>query len=128
MNVKQCRGFGLRIRLEFLKQKSICKECACRQTCTKSEEGRAIHRHIKADDLERFAIAYENGKDIFRLRKGKAEHPFGHIRRNLGVSSFLIKGIGGAKAEFGLLASAFNIRRAITLLGVQSLIKGLSSL
>ena len=65
---------------------------------------------------------------IYKLRQQKAELPFGHIKRNLGVDAFLLRGLDGAKAEASLLASCFNIRRMITLIGALTLIKKLKDL
>jgi len=59
---------------------------------------------------------------IYKLRIQKAELPFGHIKRNLGVNTFLLRGVEGAKAEMSLLASDFNIARMITIFGVKTLI------
>ena len=52
----------------------------------------------------------------------KAELPFGHIKRNLGVGAFLLRGVEGAKAEMSLLASNFNMARMVTIFGVETLI------
>lgn len=49
--------------------------------------------------------------------KTRVEHPFGHIKHNLGVSAFLLIGIDGVKAEFSLLSTAFNLTRMITIVG-----------
>ena len=61
---------------------------------------------------------------VYRKRKEKAELPFGHIKRNLGVQAFLLRGREGAGAEMGLLTSGFNIRRMMTLLGTEEVVKG----
>ncbi len=58
------------------------------------------------------------GQAVYGWRKEKVEHPFGHLKRNLGVQSFLLRGIDGVRAEMSLLATCFNIRRLITLLGM----------
>ncbi|GAG79998.1 unnamed protein product, partial [marine sediment metagenome] len=63
-----------------------------------------------------------------KLRQQKVELPFGHIKRNLKVDAFLLRGLDGAKAEASLLASCFNIRRMITLIGALALIKKLKDL
>ncbi|MFH1613133.1 MAG: hypothetical protein ABIB46_05375 [bacterium] len=47
--------------------------------------------------LEKQYLSDESQK-IFKLRKQKVELPFGHIKRNLGVQSFLLRGLGGVKA------------------------------
>ncbi|MBI5561984.1 MAG: hypothetical protein HY894_03895 [Deltaproteobacteria bacterium] len=47
---------------------------------------------------------------IYALRKQKVELPFGHIKRNLGAGSFLLRGIEGARAEMALPSSCFHIK------------------
>jgi hypothetical protein len=47
---------------------------------------------------------------------------FGHIKRNLKVDSFLLRGLAGVRGEMGLLASCFNIARLITIMGVSGLV------
>ena len=48
------------------------------------------------------------------LRKQKVELPFGHIKRNLKMDSFLLRGLKGVKAEASVLSSCFNIARMIS--------------
>ena len=69
-----------------------------------------------------------NLEAIYKLRQQKAELPFGHMKRNLNVDAFLLRGLDGVKAEASLLASCFNIRRMITLIGALALIKKLKHL
>ena len=57
----------------------------------------------------------------------RAEHPFGHIKRNLGAGHFLMRGLEGVRAEWSLLATAFNLTRMISLLGVGEILGVLSS-
>jgi len=57
----------------------------------------------------------------------KAELPFGHIKRNLNVNAFLLRGLEGVKAEMSLLASCFDVSRMITILGVEGLVKKLAT-
>jgi hypothetical protein len=45
-----------------------------------------------------------------RRRKFRAEPPFGHIKHNLGMRSFLMRGLSGVRAEAALAATAFNLR------------------
>ncbi|MFQ5788099.1 MAG: transposase [Thermodesulfobacteriota bacterium] len=45
------------------------------------------------------------------------EHPFGHFKRNLGMTNFLLRGMEGVQAEFSIAATCFNIVRMITLFG-----------
>ena len=64
---------------------------------------------------------------IYKLRQQKVELPFGHMKRNLKVNSFLMRGRDGTKAEVSLLAICFNMARMITILGVSVLIEKLTS-
>ena len=47
----------------------------------------------------------------------------GHIKHNLGVSGFLLRGLAGVKAEFSILTSCFNITRMMRLPGTEKLIE-----
>ncbi len=72
---------------------------------------------------EKLETLYEqpSSKAIFKRRKERAEHPFGHFKRNLNAGYFLLRGLPGVRAEMALLATCFNIARIITLLGVEGI-------
>ncbi|MBA7557898.1 hypothetical protein ES705_50678 [subsurface metagenome] len=78
---------------------------------------------------EKLEAQYEEpeSQEIYKLRMQKVELPFGHIKRNLKVNAFLLRGLDGVKAEMSLLASCFNISRMITILGVEGLVKKLAT-
>ena len=65
--------------------------------------------------------------EIYKLRKEKVKLPFGPIKPNLGVDSFLLMGLLGVKAEASILGTCFNLARMITLLGVPNLVRRLKS-
>jgi hypothetical protein len=103
----------------------VCRTCRHLGVCTRNRgyEGRSIRRceneQLHADLERRYGQA--DAKEIFARRKELVEHPFGHIKRNLNAGYLLLRGLAGARAEMSLLAGCFNIRRMITLLGVQGL-------
>jgi len=105
--------------------KETCSACQHFGVCTNSRHG----RRIKRLDLEEIKIKLEaqyaspEGQAIYKLRKQNAEHPFGHLRRNLGLQYFLLRGRDGVKAEMSILATCFNLARMITLIGVPALLK-----
>ena len=107
--------------------KETCLACPHFGICTKSRHG----RRIKRLPLEEIKIKLEaqyaspEGQAIYKLRKQNAEHPFGHLRRNLGVQYFLMRGRDGVKAETSILASCYNLARMITLIGVPALLEHL---
>ena len=64
-------------------------------------------------------------KEKLAKRKACAEHPFGTTKRALGASFFLLKGLEKVNAEIALVFVGFNLKRAITLLGVPKLMEAL---
>jgi transposase len=109
--------------------KSLCLECPHFGLCTKAKYGRRIRRLVDEDLKLKLKHQYnqESSQAIYKLRKEKAELPFGHMKRNLGVMAFLLRGLEGVKAEMSLLASCFDITRMINLVGVPLLVAKLMS-
>ena len=105
----------------------ICRACSCFGKCTKAPDGRQINRLVDEETRLRLEAQYlePESQAIYKLRKQKVELPFGHIKRNLGVKDFLLRGIDGVKAEMSVLAACFNMARMITIFGVTGLIKEL---
>lgn len=98
---------------------STCRSCAHYGTCTKARQGRTITRHVLEELREAVAKRYEEPeiRQIYDRRKARAEHPFGFIKKILGFGQFHLRGREGAGAEASILATCFNIRRMLTLLG-----------
>ncbi len=113
----------------MISDKKICLACPHYGICTKAKTGRMVTRLLKEEVRQKLEAQYEEprSQEIYRLRKQKVELPFGHIKRNLKVDSFLLRGLGGVKAEASILATCFNLARMITLLGVPALVKELST-
>ncbi|MDP2911605.1 MAG: transposase, partial [Candidatus Omnitrophota bacterium] len=103
---------------------SICRRCRYFGKCTKSPNGRQISRLVDEEIRLKLEAQYLQPKSqaIYKLRKQKVELPFGHIKRNLGVKEFLLRGIDGVKAEMSVLATCFNMARMANILGVETLI------
>lgn len=113
-----------------ISDKTICLNCQHYGICTKASYGRSIRRLVNEETKAILEKTYktESSQQIYKLRKQRVEHPFGHIKRNLGVASFLLKGIEAVKAEMSIFSSCFNIARMITICcGVQGLISKLST-
>ena len=62
------------------------------------------------------------GKEKVCLRRMLAEHPFGTIKRAFNQGYLLLKGLRKVKGEVGFTMLAYNMRRAINILGVGMLI------
>ena len=106
---------------------SVCRQCNCFGKCTKSRHGRQISRLVDEEIRAKLEAQYlqPESQAIYKLRKQKAELPFGHFKRNLGVKEFLLRGIDGVKAEMSVLSTCFNVVRMISIFGVTGLIKEL---
>lgn len=116
-------------KVYIILKKSICKKCCHIGVCTKSKQGRKVTRLVNEEIRQKLEAQYEQSEsqDVYKLRKQKAEIPFGHIKRNLGMNAFLLRGTDGVKAEMSILASCFNIARMITIIGVPVLVQLLLS-
>lgn len=117
--------------LTYKAKASECLSCNHFGKCTINKKGRTITR-LKNEDLKSYLEEqYEKDENqkIYKLRKSKVELQFGHVKRNLGASYFLLRGLEKVKAEMGILASCFNIIRMINITGgVEEIILKLNSL
>ena len=106
-----------------IKEPSNCIDCKHFGRCTNNKRGRAIIRLRNEETKEQLEALYvsHEGQVVYKKRKEKVELPFGHIKRNLGVGAFLLRGIQGVNAEMALLSTCFNISRMITIVGMSKL-------
>lgn len=90
--------------------------------------GRKISRFINEEVREKLKSQYKQSESqsIYKLRQQQVEFPFGHMKRNLKVSAFFMRGNEEIKAEMPLLATCFNMARIITFLRVPVLIEKLT--
>ncbi len=112
-----------------MKNKQDCISCKHYGQCTKSKDGRTVGRLINEETKELLEQIYDSksGQKIYEKRKMKVELQFGHIKRNLGVSAFLLRGLKGVNAELGIFSACFNMARMITIIGgVPNLIEKLA--
>lgn len=102
-----------------MRNPSACKSCVHFGVCTSANSGRRIYRLVNEENKEILEKTYESeeGQQLYAQRKMRVEHPFGHIKRNLGAGTFLLRGLEGVKAELSLLGACCNIARMITIMG-----------
>jgi transposase len=103
----------------------ICHRCEFFGACTQAKQGRAIVKLLDDAVKRRLEAQYvkPESQEVYRRRKERAELPFGHLKHNLGVRSFVLRGLSGVRAEAGILATCFNLARMITILGVSGLLQ-----
>jgi transposase len=68
-----------------------------------------------------------DGKEKLGLRRQIAEHPFGTMKRAFNQGYLLLKGLRKVKGEVGFTMLAYNLRRAINVLGTGPLIASIKA-
>ena len=56
--------------------------------------------------------------EVLDQGRESVEHPFGSVKQWMGQGAFLMRRLENVRAEFSLTAIAYNLRRAITLVGI----------
>ena len=83
---------------------------------------RRISRYANEIIMDRMAERLAAQPALLDRRRESAEHPFGSIKQWMGQGTFLTRGLSNVRGEFSLTALAYNMRRAINLIGVPALI------
>lgn len=106
-----------------------CATCPLRSRCTRNKLGRIIFRseYQAAVDRLRARLKSADGIDKLNRRKEIVEHPFGTMKRAFNQGYLLLKGLRKVKGEVGFTMLAYNMRRAINILGTKALIASVMS-
>src|SRR5574341_180721 len=101
---------------------SACRACQAKALCTRSQEGRRIKRWVDEHLLEAMAERLAANTAVMKLRQQLAEHPFGTLKRGMNQGYFLLRRLVKVSGEMALSVLAYNLKRAMTILGVERLI------
>ena len=104
--------------------RQACKACELRARCTNAAF-RKVTRYANEAILDRMAARLSAKPEVLDQRRESVEHPFGSIKQWMGQKDFLTRRIENVRGEFSLTALAYNIRRALTLVGVDGLIQAI---
>lgn len=103
-----------------------CKSCPARHLCTKSKtNGRYIDRSEYAEIIDANAKRVNSNPEYYRERQQITEHQFGTLKRQRGYTHTNIRGKDNVLGEVGILFIGYNLRRCVSILGVERLIKAL---
>ena len=97
---------------------SACSRCPLKQQCTPSDY-RRITRWEHEEVLEAMQERLDWKPETARLRRQTVEHPFGTIKSWMGATHFLTKTLGRVRTEMSLHVLAYNLKRLMSLLGVE---------
>lgn len=100
---------------------SDCAACPLKSRCTGAQR-RYVSRHAHEEAFERMEQRMLAHPQMMASRRSIVEHPFGNLKQWLfGNGRFLLRQLEGAKAEMALAVNAYNLKRAISVLGARQL-------
>jgi hypothetical protein len=100
-----------------------CSGCPVKHLCTTVKKGgRAIERSTYQDAIDANNKRVDENGALYKKRQQIIEHPFGTIKRSWGYSYTLLKSIEKVNGEMAIIFTMYNLRRAITILGITVLL------
>ena len=103
---------------------SACRGCPLRPQCTKGNHRRVTRtRHEEA--IETMHRRAASDPQWMKKRRELAEHPFGTIKWMMGYPRFLLRGLTKATAELALNVLCYDLKRALSILGVPQMLSQL---
>jgi len=86
-----------------------------------------VRRSEYAENIENNRKRILGSEKLYKRRQAIVEHPYGTIKRQWGYNYILTKKyIERAEADFGLIVTAYNLRRIINIIGLDAMIQYLS--
>ena len=113
---------------------SECSICPFKEKClSKSNQEQSHGRNIErmecqdASDENKARVSSAAGKSLYKKRQGIVEHPFGVIKRQWDCSYTLLRGKEKVMGEFAIVWTCYNLRRAMSILSVKTLLSKLKT-
>jgi prophage antirepressor-like protein len=103
-----------------------CSSCPLKAKCTTGNAKR-LKRWEKEAILDQAEAELRKHPHAMRQRKEIAEHPYSTIKHWMGSTHFLTRRLPSVKAEMSLHVLAYNMRRAINLLGTRNIVAGIQA-
>jgi transposase len=105
---------------------SACPRCPIRAQCTTSVY-RRIARWEHESVLDAMQRRLNRTPRASRIRRQTVEHPFGTLKAWMGATHFLTKTMPRVSTEMSLHVLAYNLKRAMQILGIAPLMKAISA-
>lgn len=100
---------------------AACTACAQRAQCTRGRYRKIVRLPDQAW-LDRMRQTVQDRPEWMRQRAALVEHPFGSLKHWMGLRDFLLRTRQKVQAEISLGALAYNLRRALHVLGLAPLL------
>jgi len=113
---------------------AACTKCKCK--CSTAKTGKRFEIAMTQKDFTKLyndenlhvkQVRVKCSREILCQRKTMVEHPFGTIKRNMNAGYCLTKGLKNVNGEFSLLFLAYNLKRAINILGTKKLLESIAT-
>lgn len=104
----------------------VCAACPKKSQCTTGVHRRVRrweHEHV-IDELDK---RMANAPEKMGTRRSTVEHPFGTIKSWMGHTHFQMKTMPRVATEMSLHVLSYNLKRVMSILGVQNLIKAIEA-
>jgi len=105
---------------------NACRTCALKSRCTTGVQRRITrweHEHV----VEAVQKRLDENPEAMRQRRETVEHPFGTIKARMGATHFLMKTLPRVAAEMALHVLAYNLTRAMNIMGPGRLIAAMQT-
>jgi transposase len=103
---------------------SACPKCPIKAQCTTGEYRRIArweHEHV----LEAMQARLDQMPQASRIRRQTVEHTFGTLKAWMGATHFLMKRLPKVSTEMSLHVLAYNLKRAMQILGIVPLMQAM---
>ena len=100
---------------------SSCPSCPIKSQCT-TGENRRIARWEHEAVVEALEARLDREPERMRVRRETVEHPYGTIKSWMGSTHFQMRTLQRVSTEMSLHVLAYNMKRMISLFGVEGLI------
>ena len=101
-----------------------CGTCALKAQCTPAKERRVTRWEHEAV-IEAMQARLDRVPKAMLIRRATVEHPFGTLKAWMGATHFRMKRLDNVRTEMSLHVLAYNLKRAIAILGAGPLIQAM---
>lgn len=105
---------------------SACLHCSIKSLCT-TDKYRKISRWEYEEVIEELEARLDHDPERMRARRETVEHPFGTIKSWMGNTHFRMKTLPRVSTEMSLHVLAYNLKRAINIMGAKPLMAAIRS-
>jgi transposase len=110
--------------IDHYRHLSTCFACPLKPRCT-PEKLKRVKRWRHEGVLDAMQARLDRMPDAMGVRRRTAEHPFGTLKAWMGSAHFLTRMLEKVRTEMSLHVLAYNVKRAIAILGVGPLMQAI---